>query len=182
VGGASAGGNLAAGAVLRLRDEDDWLPKQLLLAYSVLHPVLPSLPANQLDQLQVLPSLLRFSPHDVRSLITNYLGGPPSTADGYAMPGIADLEALCPTIVINAEYDDLRASGQSFASRLALAGVETHQVVAPGMLHGFLARSVEMAPVREAIQLIADSVGNGRGWKPTGSNELDTRQAGAAGN
>ena len=29
VGGASAGGNLAAGATLRLRDDDDWLPAAL---------------------------------------------------------------------------------------------------------------------------------------------------------
>ncbi len=41
VGGASAGANLAAGATLRLRDDDGWQPAALLLAYPVAHPVLP---------------------------------------------------------------------------------------------------------------------------------------------
>ena len=41
VGGASAGANLAAGATLRLRDDDDWQPAALVLAYPVAHPSLP---------------------------------------------------------------------------------------------------------------------------------------------
>ena len=39
VGGASAGGNLAAGAALRLRDDDGWQPAALLLAYPIAHAV-----------------------------------------------------------------------------------------------------------------------------------------------
>src|SRR3712207_7416417 len=46
----------------------------------------------------------------VAEMHRNYLGGPDSGADGYAMPGIAVLEGLCPTVVVNAECDDLRAS------------------------------------------------------------------------
>src|SRR5829696_6462595 len=43
LGGASAGGNLAAGATLRLRDDDGWLPAALLLAYTTVHPIVPPL-------------------------------------------------------------------------------------------------------------------------------------------
>ncbi|MDQ7810963.1 alpha/beta hydrolase fold domain-containing protein [Amycolatopsis sp. A133] len=40
-GGTSAGGNLSAGATLRLRDDDGWLPAALALVYPVLHPQQP---------------------------------------------------------------------------------------------------------------------------------------------
>ena len=41
VGGASAGANLTAGAVLKLRDRDGWLPRTLVFVYGVAHPVVP---------------------------------------------------------------------------------------------------------------------------------------------
>ncbi|GAA1656105.1 alpha/beta hydrolase [Actinoplanes couchii] len=41
VGGASAGGNLAAGATLRLRDTGRALPRGVVLVYPVLHAELP---------------------------------------------------------------------------------------------------------------------------------------------
>ncbi|WP_051399846.1 alpha/beta hydrolase [Haloechinothrix halophila] len=90
IGGASAGGNLAAGAALRLRDTDDWLPAQLLLAYTTVHAIVP----------------------------------PPS---------------------------------------LAIAGVDVRQVLARGLLHGFLNHSAEIEPVSRALDVISDVViGNSR--------------------
>jgi acetyl esterase len=147
VGGASAGGNLAAGAILRLRDHDGWLPAQLLLAYAVLHPVIPPPSATLAAMLEELPRVLRFLPADTHAITVNYLGGPLSTADGYAMPGLGVLEGLCPTVVVNAEYDDLRPSAEAFAAALAVAGVDVRQVVARGALHGFLNHSGAIEPV-----------------------------------
>jgi acetyl esterase/lipase len=105
-----------------------------------------------------VPALLRFLPRDTEFITTNYLGGPLSTADGYAMPGLAVLEGLCPTLVLNAEYDDLRASGEAFAGQLALAGVDVRQVMAPGMLHGFLNTRPDIEPVGRALDLMAEVV------------------------
>ena len=85
----------------------------------------------------------------------NYLGGPVSKADGYAFPALADLRGLCPTLVLNAEYDDLRASGQAFAAALAAAGVDVRQVMATSMLHGFLNLPATIGPVSAALDLIA---------------------------
>ncbi len=91
-GGASAGGNLAAGAALRLRDEDGWQPVALALAYPVLHPLLPPAPASLVAEMAEVPAILHFPPGEVRATTENYLGGPLSRADGYAMPGLAVLK------------------------------------------------------------------------------------------
>jgi acetyl esterase/lipase len=154
VGGASAGGNLAAGATLRLRDDDGWQPAGLLLAYTTAHAVLPPAPAALETLMAEVPRLLRFLPEDRTFITRNYLGGPESRADGYAMPANAVLEGLCPVLLLNAEYDDLRVSSEAFAARLAVAGVDVRQVVAPGMLHGFLNMRHDIEPVGRALDLM----------------------------
>jgi acetyl esterase/lipase len=158
VGGASAGGNLAAGATLRLRDDDGWLPAALLLAYTTVHPVVPP-PSPRLAELMAqVPPLLRFSPETRRGITENYLGGPSSAATGYAMPALAHVEGLCPVVLLNAEYDDLRPSSEAFAAQLAVAGVDVRQVTAPGMLHGFLNLHAGIEPVDAALDLMAETV------------------------
>jgi acetyl esterase/lipase len=74
------------------------------------------------------------------------------------MPGLAVLEGLCPTLVLNAEFDDLRASGEAFSAQLALAGVDVRQVMAAGMLHGFLNTRPDLDPVARALDLMAGTV------------------------
>ena len=158
LGGASAGGNLAIGAALRLRDDDGEPPAALLPIYPVAHAVLPPAPAALAARMAEVPPVLRFRPADTDAFITNYLGGPLSTADGYAFPALAVLDGLCPTVVLNAEYDDLRSSGEAFAAALALAGVDVRQVLVPGMLHGFLNTRADLEPVDRALSLMADVV------------------------
>ena len=162
VGGASAGANLAAGATLRLRDDDAWQPTALLLAYPVAHPVIPTASPSLAAKMTEVPTLLRFLPKDTEFITTNYLGGPLSCADGYAMPALAVLDGLCSTVVLNAEFDDLRASGEAFAAQLALAGVDVRQVMAVGMLHGFLNTRPDLEPVGRALDLMAEAVANSR--------------------
>jgi acetyl esterase/lipase len=160
VGGASAGANLTAGAVLRLRDRDGWLPRTLVFVYGVAHPVLPPPSRSLAAALAELPPVLAPAPAGERDdfVALNYLGGPLSSADGYAMPGLAQLDGLCPTLVVNAEYDRLRASGEAFAAALALAGVDVRQVLVPGVLHAFLNQPAELEPVGRALDLIAGAV------------------------
>ena len=122
VGGASAGGTLAAGAALRLRDENGWVPAALLLAYPALHAPLPAASPSLVADLAELPALFRSSPGSHDGTIVNYLGGPATSADGYALPSKAVLDGLCPTLVLNAQYDELRSSGEAFAAALAIAG------------------------------------------------------------
>jgi acetyl esterase/lipase len=158
LGGASAGGNLAIGAALRLRDADGQPPASLLPIYPVAHAVVPPASASLAAKMAGVPDVLRFFPPQMQWLNENYLGGPLSTADGYAFGAGAVLEGLCPTLVINAEYDDLRSSGEDFVARLARAGVDVRQVTAVGMLHGFLNTRPDIEPVGQALDLMAEVV------------------------
>src|SRR3954454_18787865 len=158
LGGGSAGGNLATGAALRLRDDDGWVPAALVLAYTTFHAVVPPPSATLAPLLGEIPRLLRFLPEDRRGITQNYLGGRASRADGYAMPGNAVLEGLCPVLLLNSEYDDLRASAEVFAGQLVRAGVDVEEVTLPGMLHGFLTLHPGIEPVDRALALMAETV------------------------
>jgi len=158
IGGASAGANLAAGAALKLRDADGQPPAQLVFAYGVAHSVLPPMSRDHAALMREVPPVMQFPPEAHGFFNTNYLGGPISTADGYAFPALADLPGLCPTLVLNAEYDDLRSSGQAFAAALAAAGVDVRQVMVASMLHGFLSLPASVGPVGAALDLIAGTL------------------------
>ena len=86
------------------------------------------------------------SPRTRRGITENYLGGPASRADGYAMPANAVLEGLCPVLLINSEYDDLRASAEVFAGQLDGRGRRRP----PGGRPGHAARLPEPARRRRA--------------------------------
>lgn len=159
VGGASAGGNLAAGAAVKLRDADGWQPAHVILAYAVAHPVIPPPSASLAALMAEVPPILRFPPEATQFITMNYLGGAISRADGYAFPALAALEELCPVLVLNAQYDDLRSSGEAFSAALALAGVDVRQVQVKTMLHGFLNLPASIEPVGAALDLIAGTVG-----------------------
>jgi acetyl esterase len=105
-----------------------------------------------------VPALLKFPPEATSFFNFNYLGGPVSKADGYAFPAQADLRGLCPTLLPIAEYDDLRACGQAFASALAAAGVDVRQAMVASMLHGFLNLPASIGPVGAALDLIAETL------------------------
>ena len=158
VGGASAGANLAAGAALKIRDADGQPPAQVIFAYGVAHTVIPPMSADHAALMREVPALLKFPPEATGFLNFNFLGGPLSTADGYAFPALADLRGLCPVLVLNAEYDDLRSSGQAFASALAAAAVDVRQVMVTSMLHGFLNLPASIGPVGAALELIAETL------------------------
>ncbi|WP_078916307.1 alpha/beta hydrolase [Streptomyces viridochromogenes] len=161
VGGASAGANLAAGAVLRLRDDDGWLPVALVLAYSVMHPALPALSAELAEALAKLPRMVQVLAEDVTVMTANYLG---DAADphGYAMPADGVLGGLCPTLLLDAEYDGLRASSEAFAAALAKARVPVRHVTVPGLLHGFLSLPASLEPVDHGLAVLAETVVHAR--------------------
>lgn len=156
LGGASAGAHLAASAALRLRDEDGWVPDSLILVYPSAHFRMPE-PSQSLKNAQAeMPPVMTISPDFHREMAANYLGDDAYPTSPYAMPGDADLSGLGATLVLNAEYDDLRASGEAFSASLAAAGVDVQQVMARGLLHGFLNLAADFEPVDAALELMAE--------------------------
>ena len=137
IGGASAGANLAAGAALRLRDEQR-APASVLLLYPLVHPVLPAPDHALAATLSGLPNGHAFRSSTTRAVIENYLGGPVDTATPYAFAALGNLRGYPPTLVINCEYDGLRASGEAFTEALREAGVAVTQLLARDVLHGHI--------------------------------------------
>jgi acetyl esterase len=136
VGGASAGGNLAAGVAQRLRDEGS-PPEALVLAYPVAHAPVPRGSDEHQAAMAELPDALRFSPGSTEFVNRNYLGDNPVDVP-YAFPGLASVEGLPRTLVMVCEYDDLRATGEQLVDQLVAEGVPTEVDFVNGMLHGHL--------------------------------------------
>jgi acetyl esterase/lipase len=167
LGGASAGGNLAAGATLRLMHHDGPIPALAVLAYPTLHAVQGAPDAALRAALDANPEADGFGPAAVLGMYENYLGGPADGAEIFAVPGTAttaDLAGFPPTIMINGEVDELRVSGEAFAASLAAAGTAVDVSTEPGTGHGhlnnpdqaaaaasldrFAARILELSPTR----------------------------------
>ncbi|MFY9713408.1 MAG: alpha/beta hydrolase fold domain-containing protein [Microbacterium sp.] len=148
IGGASAGGNLATGAALRLEGEREAVPALAVLAYPTLHAVQDAPDAALRALLDADPDADRFGPGIVLGMYENYLGGAVDDADIYALPGTAtpaQLAGFPATIMINSEADELRVSGEAFARALADAGVEIDVSSEPDTTHGHLNRPDEAA-------------------------------------
>lgn len=138
IGGASAGANLAASALLQFRDAGGLQPRSGVLAYPSVHAVPPAVTPEFLAGMGDLPPMLRFLPEVIRVINLNYVGDESELDNPYAFPGGHDLRGLPPVFVLNSDRDPLRASGDAFAGELAAAGVDTLAVREVGSLHGHL--------------------------------------------
>lgn len=148
LGGASAGANLATGAVLRLIAGDAPLPGAVVLAYPTLHAIQPAPGPALRAALDADPEADRFGPTVVLGMYENYLGGPVDDAPMAAIPGLAaasDLISFPATLMINGDADELRVSGEAFAGTLREAGVRTEVITEPGTQHGHLNRPEQPA-------------------------------------
>ncbi len=150
IGGASAGGNLAAAASLRLAGEGR-PPSASLPMYLVAHPLNPEPTEEEAEALASTPGPLRFSPQTMRAMSANYIGRPLEEATPYDFPGLAcaqELAVLPRTYIEADEFDDLRVSARRYAEQLREAGVDVQYVVRRGVSHGHLNR----VGLREAQQ------------------------------
>ncbi|MDQ0642638.1 alpha/beta hydrolase [Microbacterium murale] len=150
IGGASAGGNLVTGAVLRLLADDASrlpLPAGVFLAYPTLLADQPAPDAAMRALLDANPSAIH--PYGyVPEMYRNFFGGPVEDAPLAVVPGRAvasDLAGFPPVLMINSEIDLLRLSGEVFAETLVSAGIPLELATEPGVLHGHLNRPEERA-------------------------------------
>jgi acetyl esterase len=154
LGGASAGGNIAAGVAKRLAERAA-PPASLVLAYPALHAELPSPSESLVEALarsaaaeEDLPGLFQFT--------MRHYAGKSGVDDPFAVPGIGDVAASHPpTFILNADADPLRASGELYAAKLRDAGVDIRLEYPDGSRHGFL-NEPESDFARHGIACMAD--------------------------
>ncbi|MFI5622526.1 alpha/beta hydrolase [Nocardioides sp. NPDC051685] len=162
LGGASAGANLACGAALHLRDDaDDPGPYRLLLAYPLVHAVVPRCSAHEAAAMAEVPPVLRFPDELIAQLVANYVGTPVGSEKAmpaYAMPAEGDVRDLPPVTIITCEYDDLRPSGEALAQMLEDAGVTVRLVQEGGVLHGHLNEDPRIPQVDHSLSILANAL------------------------
>ncbi|MGO1894490.1 MAG: alpha/beta hydrolase [Brachybacterium sp.] len=142
LGGASAGGNLAAATTLHLAQQGE-SPAASLLLYPVAHPVSPEPTAEEAEVLAGVPQMMRFNRSTMTLMSENYLGRPLADATTDDFPGLGtpeQLSVLPRTYIESDEFDDLRISARRYAEQLTAAGVAVEYVVREGVAHGHLNR------------------------------------------
>lgn len=142
LGGASAGGGLAAALAQRLHDEGGQQPAGVLLVY----PMLDDRTAadESLDDLRHLV----WTNVSNRTGWTSYLGQPPGSpaVPPYAVPARReDLTGLPPTWIGVGSADLFAGECREYAGRLHEAGVEVELVAVPDAPHGFDGRPAPRA-------------------------------------
>lgn len=152
LGGASAGACLAAGATLRALDEGA-RPAGAVFAYGFFHAAHPRVPdAGRRSRGH---RRLTHAPWALDAANRNYAGSRRALSDRLAFPGGHDLDGFPRTLVVDAEHDDMSASGGRFAAELAASGAAVEHHVLPGTNHAFLNRP-RLDAFDVAVSLIAD--------------------------
>jgi acetyl esterase len=132
VAGDSAGGNIAAAACLKARDEDGPAIAYQLLIYPATDCDWdkPSTIENAEGYMLQRATMEWFWNHYVRS---------PSDAENPLVSPLraADVSGLPPAFIVTAEFDPLRDDGELYADRLRDAGVPVKYTEYKGMIHGF---------------------------------------------
>ncbi|WP_344065838.1 alpha/beta hydrolase [Microbacterium pumilum] len=138
--GASAGGGLALGTTLRVRDSGGILPS-FVLAIAPMIDDRTATPSNgEFDEL----GALLWDGSKNREGWSWYLSG--GSADQYAAPARAtDLAGFPPVFIDVGELDPFRDEDIAFALRLLQAGVATELHVYPGLAHGVEGMAPESA-------------------------------------
>ena len=153
VGGASAGGNLAAAVALLARERAG---PEIALQLLVYPP---------LDQRADTPSMhetldpLLFGRKDLEWCWSHYLADPEDGDNPLASPLRArDFHGLPAALVITAGIDPLRDQGEVYASRLTEAGVSSEHVRFEGAVHGFFSNTGRFDAAAEAQALAASAL------------------------
>lgn len=156
LGGASAGANLSAGAAMRLRDRGTTSPRVLALVYPSVHDGILEPNAETAEILLDVPPARLFTSEMRAAINRNFL---PDGHDphGYAFAGGHDLAGLPEVLIVNAERDSLRPSGEAFAAELAAASVDVRVVREPGAMHGYL-NEVGHPASEHTLALLAETV------------------------
>lgn len=150
VAGDSAGGNLAAGIVLKARDEGI----SGIVGQALVYPALGGdLVSGSYAQMAEAPGL---STADVRYYRAVYRA---PAHEPHAFPLRAkNLAGLPPAFVTGAHFDPLRDDARAYAARLALAGVAVEFREEPQMVHAWLRARFMSAGAKAGFAALCNAV------------------------
>jgi acetyl esterase len=144
--GDSAGGNLAAALALLARDRGGPAIGAQVLVYPVTDHDFTTASHRDPGDPKVLQS------EEVQYFWQEYLADPADAADPRASPLRApSLAGLPPALVITAAFDPLRDEGETYAARLADAGVPVELVRYDSMMHSFVTFLDALPDARDAV-------------------------------
>ena len=146
VGGASAGGNLAAAAALLARERGG--PK---IAFQLLTVPVAEL-SSRAESHREFAEGYGLSAADMTWFGLHYVRTPADADDPRASVVRADLHDLPPAFVITAECDPLRDDGEAYAEKLRELGTAARYKRYPGMFHGFMSFPNVLPEAAEAFE------------------------------
>ena len=153
VGGDSAGGGLAAMVAQRAKAEGTAQPVFQLLIY----PWLIACADN--DAYREFGAIDPLRREDIPWFLSHYLADDRDRADPRLSPGLAaDLSALAPALVYTAGFDILCDEGESYAQRLAAAGVPVRYRCFDSLTHAFTSLAGVAPSASRALEEIAREV------------------------
>ena len=146
VGGASAGGNLAAAVGLVAREKGG--PK---IAFQLLTVPVAELSSKAESHRQFAEGY-GLSAADMTWYATHYVRTSADADEPYASVLRADLRELPPAFVITAECDPLRDDGEAYAKKLRGLGIRASYKRYPGMFHGFMSFPAVLPEAAQAFE------------------------------
>ena len=146
VGGASAGGNLAAAAALLARERGG--PK---IAFQLLTVPVAEL-SSRAESHREFAEGYGLSAADMTWFGLHYVRTPADADDPRASVVRADLHDLPPAFVITAECDPLRDDGEAYAEKLQKLGIAARYKRYPGVFHGFMSFPRVLPEANEAFE------------------------------
>ncbi|WP_238009861.1 alpha/beta hydrolase [Dactylosporangium sp. AC04546] len=162
VGGDSSGGNLAAAAALKARDEGVRLAAQLLV-----YPALDSVENTDYKvafrrRYETFAGQSGFGSNSYRRLQhiwATYVPDPAHRKASYVSPLHAkSVRGVAPATIITAEHDFLRREAEDYARRLEAAGVPVELTEYAGQIHGFFEMFAVMTDAHHAAGKAGDAV------------------------
>ena len=145
VGGDSAGGNLAAGVAIALRDMGGPALAGMHLVYPVTDARFDTKSYEEFAEGYGLTRAGMMAYWDL------YTRDPGDRLNPLAAPLRDHCRALPPALVQLAELDVLKSEGGLFASKLQIGGVRVAEITYEGMLHGFMRYTEVVGKAREAV-------------------------------
>jgi acetyl esterase len=151
IAGASAGGNLAAAVTLMARDRAGASRREPHFVHQFLvYPVMDF--AMNTESYTEFAVGFGLDQTQMAGYWGDYLRDEADRENPYAAPlRTMDLAGLPPAHVITAENDVLRDEGETYAARLAAAGVPVRQTRYAGMIHTFFNGAIGFDKTYEAI-------------------------------